>query len=130
MTSVFKDFDQAPALEAAKRAGFHDAHAIANLGFVLFVVGVKFGDVLRNFAKLGVWDSCDCADDDGFIHFVGDDLTHACLAKRAFANRVSSWNSVIFFAHLLCGWRRRFPAEHGFDTGDIAAQGVKHVRLL
>ena len=81
MTSVFKDFDQAPALEAAKRAGFHDAHAIANLGFVLFVMNVELLYLLDDFAKKRVRNTSDRLDHDGLVHLVGDHFPDTGFAK-------------------------------------------------
>ena len=130
MASVFEDFDQTPALESAERAGFHDTHTIADLSFVLLVVSVKFCNMLGDLAEFGMRHTSHRTNDDGFIHLVGDDFTDAGLAEGALADRGGSWDSGGFFAHLLCRWRRRFQAEHGFDTGDVAAQGMEHVRLF
>ena len=130
MALVLEDFDQAPPLEAAEWACFHNAHTIADLGFVFLIVGVKFGDVFGNLAELGVRHTGDSAHNNGFIHFVGDDLADSRLAESTLTCRGGSRDGGGFFAHLLCGWRRRFPAEHGFDTGDIAAQCMKHMRFF
>ena len=122
---MLEDFKETPALGFAERACFHDTDAIAYLGFVFLVMGMKFRGVFCDFAEFRVGDAGDSADDDGFIHFVRDNFTHANLAESA----GFGGGGVIFF-HLLGGCFCGLAAENGFDASDVAARGANKVRAL
>jgi len=125
---VLKNFDETPALGFAERPGFHDAHAIPDLGFVLLVVGMEFGDMLRDFPELRVRNACHGADDDGFIHFIGYDLADADLTEWAGFGVFGS----DCFCHgwLFLGCLGSLAAEDGFDAGDVATRHSDEVWFL
>src|SRR5260370_1347234 len=70
----FDDLDQAPALGLGERAGFLDAHAVADLRFALFVVSIEFFIPGDDLLKFGMREAALDPDDDGFRHGVRDDL--------------------------------------------------------
>ena len=78
---MIKDFNEAPALGAAERTCFHDADAITNLRFIFLVMGMKLGDMFGDFSKLGVRNTSNRSNNDGFIHLVGNDLAYTNLTK-------------------------------------------------
>jgi hypothetical protein len=125
---VLKDLNETPALGFAERAGFHDANAVADLRLVFFIVGVKFGDLLGDFAKLRMRDAGDRANDDGLIHLVRDDFSDAELAERAAFGLFGSGG----FCHgwLLFGCLGGLPGKDGFDAGDVAARDADEVWFL
>lgn len=122
---MLEDFKEAPALGFAERACFHDADTIADLGFVFLVMGMEFRGVFSDFAEFGVGDAGDSADNDGFIHFVRDNFTHANLAEAA----GFGGGGVIFF-HLLGGCFCGLAAENGFDACDVATCSANEVGTL
>jgi hypothetical protein len=75
------DFLQCPALEFGKRAGFNDADAVTDLGLAGFIVDVVFLGALDNLVELGMGNTRDVFDDDGFVHLVRYDHTDACFAQ-------------------------------------------------
>src|SRR6266568_4318590 len=82
------DLDQAPALGLGQRAGLLDAHAVADFGFVLFIVGVKLLIAGHDFLELRMRKPPLDPHDDGFGHLVGDDFTQALLAFAAGSGQV------------------------------------------
>ena len=77
------DFHQAPALQLGQRAALHDAHAVADLGLALFVVGVKLLVGRHDLLELRMAEAPFHADHDGLGHLVGDDFAGALFAVAA-----------------------------------------------
>jgi hypothetical protein len=125
---VLEDFNETPAFGFAERPGFHDTDAIADLGLVLFVVSMELGNVLGDFAKLRVWNACDRANDNGFVHFIGHNLADTNLSERADFGCFGSG----YFCHdwLFLGGFSGLAAEDGFDAGNIATCDTNKVRFL
>ena len=76
-----KNFSEGPALQLGKRLGLNDADTVTDLGLALFVVDVVFLRPLDNLVELRMGNAGDVLDDDGLLHFVGDDDADASLAK-------------------------------------------------
>lgn len=77
---VGKDLGECPALESGNGAGLDDSDAVANDSFGFFVVHVVFLGALDNFLESWVRNAGDVLDNDGFIHFIGDNDAYACFA--------------------------------------------------
>jgi len=78
---VFDDFNQTPALQLAKRAGFQNADGIADLRLVLLIVHVEALAVLYDLAEAGMRDAGDGLDDARLVHLGGDDTADTFLAQ-------------------------------------------------
>ena len=66
----FDDFNQAPAFHFAERARFHDAHGVANVASVFFVVCEELLGTLYEFSVQRVHQAALHLDGDGFVHFI------------------------------------------------------------
>lgn len=76
------DFGEGPTLEFGERAGFDDAYAVADFGLAGLVVDVVFFRAFDNFIEARVGHAGDMFDDEGLIHFIGDDHANAGFAER------------------------------------------------
>jgi hypothetical protein len=79
--SVGKHFGESPALKLGKRLSFNDADAVADLCLAAFVMHVVFLGPFYDLVELRVRDASDVFDDEGLLHFVGDDNADTGLAK-------------------------------------------------
>lgn len=77
---VGEDFLERPALELGNRLGFDNADAVADGGFRFLIMHVVFLGALDDFVELRVGNAGDVLDDDGFLHFIGDNDAHTGLA--------------------------------------------------
>jgi hypothetical protein len=81
LLSSFDNFHQTPALVLAQRAGFHDAHDVADVAAVLFVVGEEFLGALHEFPVDRVHQTALDHDGDRLVHFGGHYYARFLLAK-------------------------------------------------
>ena len=73
--------DDAPALEAAERAGFHHLHLVADLGLVLLVVDVEDGLAVDDLVVKGVRRLVGDRDLDGLVARAARNETDLGLAR-------------------------------------------------
>ena len=136
---MLEDFHENPALQFAERAAFLHLHAIAHLGFTLFIMGIELGRLLDDFAEFGVGDPADYGDHDGLVHAGGSDNSDTLFAATALVGGFGGWVSGLF-AHrikrvgqgLVGGSRVTMIGENGFNAGNGTAQvldagGVLHL---
>ncbi len=77
------DVDDAPALEAADRTGFHDLDLVADLGLVLLVVDVHDGLAVDDLLVAGMRDLEGDGDLDGLVTGAAGDVSDQGLAGIA-----------------------------------------------
>ena len=75
------DLGKSPPLQLRERLGFDDAHAVANLTLVGLVVHVVFLRALDDFIELRMGNTGNVFDDEGLIHFIGNDHADAGFTK-------------------------------------------------
>ena len=92
------DFGERPALQFRKRTGFDDTDAVADLALVLLVVHVVFFGTLDDFVELGMGNTGNVFDDEGLVHFIGNDHANTGFTKvdlcvrRSLAHGGSRWD--------------------------------------
>ena len=100
---MLDDFNQAPAFQLAKRAGFCNANGVTHLGLILLIVCIKTFDLLHDLSKFWVRDSRRGFDHDCLLHFRRNDLADALLAEST--GRLGG-SCVGFLAHVVLFDRR------------------------
>jgi|Laugresu1bdmlbdd_1035124.scaffolds.fasta_scaffold26842_4 hypothetical protein len=125
---MLEDFNETPTLGFTERAGFHDADAIPDLGFIFFVMGMELSDMLRDFSEFWMRNTGHRTNHDGFVHLIGYDLADSNLAERAMIGIFGS----DCFCHVLLfiGCLGILPAEDGFNAGDVATSRTDEVGFL
>ena len=78
---VRDDFGESPALQFRKWPGLDDADAVADLTLVRLVMHIVFLRALDDFIKLRVGHAGDVFDDEGLVHFIGDDHADTGFAQ-------------------------------------------------
>ena len=76
----FDNFDHAPALEFAQGAGFHDAHQIADIAIVVFIMRHEFLGLFNELAVDRVHQLTFHRDGDGFFHFIAGNYPDSCFS--------------------------------------------------
>jgi hypothetical protein len=71
------DLRKGPAFELGKRTRLDDADAVTDLALVGFVMHVVFFGALDDLVELGMRNAGDVLDDEGLVHFVGNDHANA-----------------------------------------------------
>ena len=79
--SMRDNFGEGPALQFGERTGFDDADAVANLALVVLVVHVVFFRALDDLVEFRVRNAGDVFDDEGLVHFIGNDHANAGFTK-------------------------------------------------
>ena len=74
-------FGKRPALQLRKWPSLDDANAVADLALVRLVMHIVFLRALDDFIKLRVGHAGDVFDDEGLVHFIGDDHANAGFAQ-------------------------------------------------
>src|SRR5699024_10074501 len=111
---AFHDIGQSPVLRLGQRTGLCQTNAVANTGAILFVMGFDAFGPTHDFAVQSVLFEVFDFDDNGLIHFVGDDypaqgFTVVTLWSGCGVNRLSHCDSSsaylrLFFLSLVSSW--------------------------
>ncbi|MEN9975024.1 MAG: hypothetical protein RLZZ282_1030, partial [Verrucomicrobiota bacterium] len=75
--SMRNNFGKRPTLQFREWTGFDDADAVADFRLAGFVMNVVFFGTFDDFIEAWVRDASDVLDDEGLIHFIGDDHANA-----------------------------------------------------
>src|SRR5699024_9364971 len=132
---AFHDIGQSPVLRLGQRTGLCQTNAVANTGAILFVMGFDAFGPTHDFAVQSVLFEVFDFDDNGLIHFVGDDypaqgFTVVTLWSGCGVNRLSHCDSSsaylrLFFLSLVSSWlasiSSRIPSSRSRSTVIIRA---------
>ena len=102
--SMGHDFSKRPAFQFGKRTGFDDANAVADLALVGLVVNVVFLRALDDLVELGMGNAGHVFDDEGLVHFIGNDHANAGFAEMDLTVRGLDWCVRRSLAHGIYRW--------------------------
>ena len=89
---------ECPALQPRKRLGLNDANAVSNLTLVALVMHVVFLGAFDDLVEFRVGNAGDVFDDEGLVHFIGNDHANTGFTKvdlcvrRSLAHGSSRWD--------------------------------------